>query len=220
MDLNIAAVADDRCFLFLWCGSGEEALEAGRHCLQNWGFARCEDICWIKTNREAPRHRHGQGRQDPYLGSVGQDPKSMLVHTKEHCLMGRRGKVHRSTDGHLIHANCDTDVIVSEEPEPLGSCRKPNEMYGIIERFCQGRRRLELFGEDHNIRRGWVTVGNRLSTSTYDQTQYLSHFVPMGNPVPGPGEVLQVQSRPEAPHLLPENPEIERCRPKSPPKRA
>ena len=22
----------------------------GRLCLQNWGFRRCEDICWIRTN--------------------------------------------------------------------------------------------------------------------------------------------------------------------------
>jgi hypothetical protein len=43
--------------------------------------------------------------------------------------------VKRNTDGHLIHTNCDTDVIVSEEP-PLGSTEKPEEMYHIIERFC------------------------------------------------------------------------------------
>ncbi|KXZ54999.1 hypothetical protein GPECTOR_3g163 [Gonium pectorale] len=71
--------------------------------------------------------------------------------------MGIKGTVRRATDGHIIHTNIDTDVIVSEEPE-LGSTRKPEEMYTIIEHFCNGRRRLELFGEDHNIRNGWVTV--------------------------------------------------------------
>jgi mRNA m6A methyltransferase non-catalytic subunit len=53
--------------------------------------------------------------------------------------MGIRGTVRRATDHHVIHANCDTDVIVSEEP-PLGSCEKPEEMYQLIERFCNGRR--------------------------------------------------------------------------------
>ena len=41
----------------------------------------------------------------------------------------------------LLSAQCsnvDTDVIVSEEP-PAGSTRKPDEVYGIIERFSQVR---------------------------------------------------------------------------------
>jgi mRNA (2'-O-methyladenosine-N6-)-methyltransferase len=57
---------------------------------------------------------------------------------QEHCLMGIRGTVKRGIDGHLIHSNVDTDVIVSEEP-PLGSTEKPEELYSIIERFCAGR---------------------------------------------------------------------------------
>lgn len=31
--------------------------------------------------------------------------------------MGIKGTVRRSTDGHIIHANVDTDIIISEEPE-------------------------------------------------------------------------------------------------------
>jgi mRNA m6A methyltransferase non-catalytic subunit len=38
--------------------------------------------------------------------------------------------------------------------------RKPPEMYTLIENFCLGTRRLELFGRPHCLRRGWVTVGN------------------------------------------------------------
>ena len=170
--------------------------------------------------------------------------------------MGIKGTVRRGTDGHLIHANIDTDIIVrcvplqcpnlqqsvwlllqhelllgaagslsavcacislpqqpsctltlsggwawqirqaichtlpqpsrcqsgsrwccpalramcaccSEEPA-YGSDRKPDEMYHIIEHFVMGRRRLELFGEDHNVRPGWVTVGSSLSASNFD----------------------------------------------------
>ena len=80
--------------------------------------------------------------------------------------MGIKGMVRRSTDGHLIHANVDTDIIVSEEP-PSGSMVKPEEMYHLIEHFSLGKRRLELFGEDHNVRPGWVTVGNSLSASNF-----------------------------------------------------
>lgn len=80
--------------------------------------------------------------------------------------MGIKGMVRRSTDGHVIHANVDTDIIVSEEP-PYGSMVKPEEMYQVIEHFSLGKRRLELFGEDHNVRPGWVTVGNELSASNF-----------------------------------------------------
>lgn len=49
-----------------------------------------------------------------------------------------------------------------------GSTAKPEDMYRIIEHFCLGRRRLELFGEDHNIRSGWLTVGKDLSSSNFN----------------------------------------------------
>lgn len=80
--------------------------------------------------------------------------------------MGIKGTVRRSQDAHIIHANIDTDIIVTEEPK-YGSDRKPEEMYYVIEHFALGRRRLELFGEEHNVRPGWVTVGLSLSTSNF-----------------------------------------------------
>ena len=52
--------------------------------------------------------------------------------------MGIKGTVRRTTDGHLIHANIDTDIIISEEP-PTGSTKKPDELYQVIERFAQGQ---------------------------------------------------------------------------------
>ena len=52
------------------CGSAE-GLDAGRHCLQQWGFRRCEDICWIKTNKEQRK-----------AASVRQDAQAVLQHTK------------------------------------------------------------------------------------------------------------------------------------------
>jgi N6-adenosine-specific RNA methylase IME4 len=60
------------------------------------------------------------------------------VYVQEHCLVGIRGKLLRGRDHAFVHANCDTDIIFSEEP-PLGSTEKPEELYGIIERFCNGR---------------------------------------------------------------------------------
>uniref|UniRef100_A0A803M095 Methyltransferase-like protein 1 n=1 Tax=Chenopodium quinoa TaxID=63459 RepID=A0A803M095_CHEQI len=200
MNLKIEAIADTPSFIFLWVGDGV-GLEQGRQCLKKWGFRRCEDICWVKTNKNTatPALRH--------------DSHTLFQHTKEHCLMGIKGTVRRSTDGHIIHANIDTDVIIAEEP-PYGSTAKPDEMYRIIEHFALGRRRIELFGEDHNIRSGWLTVGKELSSSNFNTEAYTRTFSDKEGKVwqGGGGR----NPPPDAPHLVQTTPEIEALRPKSP----
>jgi mRNA m6A methyltransferase catalytic subunit len=47
----------------------------------------------------------------------------------------------------------DTDTIVSEVRE---TSRKPDEVYGLIERMCPGGRKIEIFGRKHNTRQGCV----------------------------------------------------------------
>ena len=44
------------------------------------------------------------------------------------------------------------------EGDPADPTRKPPEMYTLIENFCLGLRRLEIFGKRSSLRRGWVTV--------------------------------------------------------------
>ncbi|CAA0806375.1 Methyltransferase-like protein 1 [Striga hermonthica] len=200
MNLKIEAIADTPSFIFLWVGDGV-GLEQGRQCLKKWGFRRCEDICWVKTNKTnaTPGLRH--------------DSHTLFQRSKEHCLMGIKGTVRRSTDGHIIHANIDTDVIIAEEP-PYGSTAKPEDMYRIVEHFALGRRRLELFGEDHNIRSGWLTVGKELSSSNFNSETYIRNFVDKDGKiwVGGGGR----NPPPEAPHLVLTTPDIESLRPKSP----
>ncbi|CAG8440212.1 2437_t:CDS:2 [Dentiscutata heterogama] len=178
--------ADLRTFDLKSLGVKFDGLDRGRQLLLKWGYRRCEDIVWIKTNKK-------------WEGSRFIEPRSVFQHTKEHCIMGIRGTVRRSTDGHFIHCNVDTDVIISEEPSFGIGTAKPEELYHIIEHFCLGRRRLELFGKDHNIRPGWLTIGTGLSSSNFDATTYASYFnEPSG-------------------HLLVSTTEIENLRPKSPP---
>ncbi|RXM35197.1 N6-adenosine-methyltransferase subunit METTL14 [Acipenser ruthenus] len=116
----------------------------------------------------------------------------------EHCLMGIRGTVRRSTDGDFIHANVDIDLIITEEPE-IGNIEKPVEIFHIIEHFCLGRRRLHLFGRDSTIRPGWLTVGPTLTNSNFNAEAYASNF---NSTMTGCTE------------------EIERLRPKSPPNKS
>ncbi|KAL8587808.1 N6-adenosine-methyltransferase subunit mettl14 [Nucella lapillus] len=181
--LDIPSVADQRAFLWIWCGNAE-GLGRGRQCLKRWGFRRCEDICWIKTNIKSPQN-----------GNL--EPNAVFVRTKEHCLMGIKGTVKRSTDGDFIHANVDIDLIIEEEPE-FGSKDKPVEIFHIIEHFCLGRRRLHLFGRDSTIRPGWLTLGSGLTSSNFDPEVYTSFFQNESALVTGCTE------------------DIERLRPKSP----
>ncbi|KAA0193544.1 hypothetical protein HAZT_HAZT001226 [Hyalella azteca] len=189
-ELDIAQVAAPRSFIFLWVGSSE-GLDEGRRCLRSWGFRRCEDICWIRSNASCPGH------------AKNLDHKAVFQRTKEHCLMGIKGTVRRSTDGDFIHANVDIDLIITEESS-AGTLDKPVEIFHIIEHFCLGKRRLHLFGRDPSIRPGWLTVGPDLSSSNFDPGLYSSFF----NPDAGGSLTTGCTDR------------IEALRPKSPPPKA
>lgn len=182
LSLDIGEVAAHRSFVFLWCGSSE-GLDMGRNCLRKWGFRRCEDICWIRTNIDSPGH------------SKILEPKAVFQRTKEHCLMGIKGTVRRSTDGDFIHANVDIDLIISEEAE-FGSLEKPIEIFHIIEHFCLGRRRLHIFGRDSTIRPGWVTIGPELTNSNFNSELYSNSFEE--NPTTGCTERIEAL-RPKSP---------------------
>jgi len=55
-DLPIPALAADPSFVFMWVGSGAgEGLERGREVLAKWGYRRCEDVVWVKTNKTTNR---------------------------------------------------------------------------------------------------------------------------------------------------------------------
>lgn len=183
LNLEIEAIANHRSFVFLWCGSSE-GLDMGRNCLKKWGFRRCEDICWIRTNQNAPGH-----------SKIHQESKAVFQRTKEHCLMGIKGTVRRSTDGDFIHANLDIDVIISEENE-FGNVEKPQEIFHIIEHFCLGRRRLHLFGRDSTIRSGWLTLGPELTNSNFNSSLYTSYFE--ANPTTGSTDRISML-RPKSP---------------------
>ena len=197
--LRVDKVANPRgAFVFLWCGDGNDrTLERGRECLRAWGFRRVEEIVWLKANKEADA-------ADPSPEASSLPPvRPVLLPTKEHCLVGMLGNLRRDRDGHIMHANIDVDVIVSEAPADASNASKPLEMYDVIENFCQGRRRLELFGTDANRRAGWVTLGESLSDSKFDPEALASRFAGEPGSAAGP--------------TLPRHHGIEALRPKTPP---
>ncbi|EKM61498.1 uncharacterized protein PHACADRAFT_82400 [Phanerochaete carnosa HHB-10118-sp] len=146
-ELPIPTLAADPSFVLMWVGSGAgEGLERGREIMARWGFRRCEDIVWVKTNHTTNR---GPGTDPPTT--------SLLTRTKQHCLMGIRGTVRRSTDSWFVHCNVDTDVLIWEG-DVSDPTLKPPEMYTLIENFCLGLRRLEIFGRARTLRPGWVSA--------------------------------------------------------------
>jgi len=49
--------------------------------------------------------------------------------------------------------------------------QKPDEMYQVIEAMMPGARKVELFARNHNMRQGWLSLGNRLGPTfdSFDQ---------------------------------------------------
>uniref|UniRef100_A0A914VC90 N(6)-adenosine-methyltransferase non-catalytic subunit METTL14 n=1 Tax=Plectus sambesii TaxID=2011161 RepID=A0A914VC90_9BILA len=184
--MDIGSVAESRCFLWIWCGSSPEGTTRARACLRRWGFRRCEDICWVKRNSKAP------GKREQL------ELEALFQRTKEHCLMGIKGTVRRSTDGDFIHANVDIDLIITEEPTEGELRAKPEEIFLIAEHFCLGRRRLHLFGRDDTLRPGWVTVGSELASTNYDSKVYNALFEQAPGLTTGCTERIE-QLRPKSP---------------------
>lgn len=135
--LNIPSLQDDG-LIFLWVTG--RAMELGRECLKLWGYERCDEIIWVKTN---------QLQRIIRTGRTGH----WLNHGKEHCLVGIKGQ----PEG--INRGLDCDVIVAEV---RATSHKPDEIYGIIERLSPGTRKIELFGRPHNVQPNWITLGNQL----------------------------------------------------------
>lgn len=160
----------DEGLLFLWVTG--RAMEVGRECLRVWGYTRVDEVVWVKTNQVDKlsllifTHLFSNNPQPTtQLQRVIRTGRTghWLNHTKEHMLVGVKTVVDAST-GKLkmpawVNRGLDTDVIVSEVRE---TSRKPEEVYGMIERMCPGGRKIEIFGRSHNTRPGWLTLGNQL----------------------------------------------------------
>ena len=97
---------------------------------------------------------------------------------------------------------------------------KPLELYNIIENFCLGTRRLELFGSSKNLRPGWLTIGTdvappeestkgeddgasaSIQAQSHDKEKYATYF--------------QHEAQSRGANLVPATAEVESLRPRSP----
>ena len=130
-DIRIPA-ADD-CALFLW--AVDSHLDQAIALMGEWGFKfKTIAFVWVKTCKSDPtKPRMGMGLWTRKQSEI--------------CLMGTRGKVSRRDKG-------VRQVLMSPRRE---HSRKPDEVYGRIERLVDGPY-LEMFARQR--RPGWDAVGN------------------------------------------------------------
>ena len=140
LKMNVATLQDEG-YIFLWVTG--RAMELGRSCLDKWGYKRCDELIWVKTNQLQRLIRTGRTGH-------------WINHGKEHCLIGYKGTPGRT---YVFNKGLDCDVLVAEV---RATSHKPDEVYGLIERLAPGSRKCELFGRQHNVQRNWVTLGNQL----------------------------------------------------------
>ena len=76
-------------------------------------------------------------------------------------MIGARGKVLEGTRRQIA-----SSILESKVRE---QSRKPDQLYEIIENLYPKGRFIELFGRLHNLRNGWVTIGNELSVPLIHQ---------------------------------------------------
>ena len=102
--------------------------------------------------------------EDRSVTSGPQLQNSIFVDCAEHFLVGMKGKICRRSDGHFVHTNIDTDVIISEPDSPAQNSDYPSELFHIMERFCLGMKRCLLKFEGQKLEGkasglpGWLTV--------------------------------------------------------------
>jgi len=125
----------DEGLLFLWVVNGRH--EFGIQTLTAWGYRYVGSIAWLKRTS---------------TGKLAKGHGYYLQHAKETCLVGVKGSAPGVSVPHCT---------VIDAPRRDQS-HKPDALYDVIEASAPQGLYLELFGRRHNLRNGWVTVGNQL----------------------------------------------------------
>lgn len=152
LSLRMDKLQRDGIFL-LWVTG--RTIETGRDFLTKWGYNVINQITWIKTSQLI--RTISTGRTGHWLN-----------HSKEHLLVAVKGDIK------WINRSIDSQIMISSTRE---TSRKPDEIYGIVERLVgSGVRKLEIFGRQHNTRPGWLTVGNQLEGTRIVERELLQRY--------------------------------------------
>ncbi|KAH3899538.1 probable Karyogamy protein KAR4 [Saccharomycodes ludwigii] len=179
-------------FLFLW--SSAQKINELSKLLNNeaWAkkFRRSEELVFVPVDKNSP-----------FYPGLNEDDEPLFEKMQWHCWMCITGTVRRATDGHLIHCNVDTDLALENDTTINNAV--PGQLYKVAENFSTATRRLHIIPSRTGLntpvrpRRGWVIMSPDILLDNFDAKSYK-------------GAVDKVGLN------LPQNPEIEILRPKSP----
>jgi len=122
-------------FLFIWTINAK--FKTSLDLLKKWGYSYHDEIVWVKQTVN---------------GKIAKGHGYYLQHTKETCLIGKKGNP-------LYNKDVYCDVIFSKR---RGQSQKPEEIYKFIEALIPNGFYLEIFGRRNNLRQNWITLGNEL----------------------------------------------------------
>lgn len=125
-------------YLLMWVIAKE--FTVGLQMMTMWGYEIVNHLNWIKISKK--------GKYHPSNGYY-------IMHAKETLLIGLKGK-----GIPLLDAEKFEDLII--QPRNLRQSHKPDGLYKLIEDAFPGGRFLEIFARPHNLRSGWVSLGNEL----------------------------------------------------------
>jgi mRNA (2'-O-methyladenosine-N6-)-methyltransferase len=108
--------------------------------MQAWGYELVEEIAWVKLRKEKIYLTHGY----------------YFMHSYELCLIGYKNT---RKDGHsmLLRHGVNPNVVFGDVRK---KSQKPEDIYNIIEMVFKGKRKLEIFARNHNLRFGVFSIGN------------------------------------------------------------
>ncbi|KAK8893339.1 hypothetical protein M9Y10_021756 [Tritrichomonas musculus] len=125
-------------YLFMWVVAKE--FSEGLKMMNIWGYEIVNNVNWIKVSRK--------GRYHPSNGYY-------IMHSKETLLIGVKGK-----GVPFMRVDKFNDLII--KPRNLRQSHKPVLLHKIIEDMFPGGKFLEVFARPHNLRQGWISIGNEL----------------------------------------------------------
>lgn len=179
-------------FLFIWA-SAHKINELNR-LMNNEGWAkkfrRSEELVFVPIDKNSP-----------FYPGLDQDDHSLIEKMQWHCWMCITGTVRRSTDGHLIHCNVDTDLSIETQQTRDGAV--PSHLYRVAENFSNSTRRLHIIPartgmeKPVRLRPGWVIMSPDIILDNFAPKRYKNEIAKIGN-------------------CIPVNTQIENLRPKSP----
>lgn len=179
-------------FLFIWA-SAQKINELTR-LLNNedWAkkFRRSEELVFVPVDKKSP-----------FYPGLDQDDEPLFEKMQWHCWMCITGTVRRSTDGHLIHCNVDTDLSIENGTTQSGAV--PPQLYRVAENFSTATRRLHIIpartGSETpvRLRPGWVVMSPDVMVDNFDAQRYKDEVAELGCNLPMENDIEAL--RPKSP---------------------